>query len=77
MGKHRHQKVAKMRQMPGDLHRLRKIQMMEKDVPVEVFPWQTLTPRTAKSFRSVQRKRAKVKVKRRLDREMSAALQEE
>ncbi len=64
MGKHRHEKVAKIGQMPGDVGRSRKIRMVEKG-PIN------------STFRKVLVKKAKVKVKNRLDKEMNAALEED
>lgn len=69
MAKHRHEKVAKMGQTPGDVYRGCKIAMMEGALPGEEG--------RSKSFRKDQRKRAKVKVKLRLDREMMINLGQE
>jgi hypothetical protein len=72
--KNRHAKVGKMGHKPGDISRSDKIRMMESSGPVQVA-WWTVPAGAVKSWQKEQRARAKVRVKRRLDREMRETME--
>ncbi len=57
-------KRSKMGQLPGDLSIRTKIRMMEKDEPIDVFPWQRISTKVIKIFRKIQKQRAEKKFRR-------------
>ena len=74
MQKSRFKRGNKMGDMPGDVSKRTKIRMMEKDTPIQVFPWQVITEKAAKGYRRDQRKRAKAKFNRREERAIEREL---
>jgi len=51
-------KRSKFGCLPGDIPKRHKIAMLEGNVPVQVFPWQTISVEAAKIYRRDHQKRA-------------------
>lgn len=51
-------KRTKMGCLPGDISKQMKIAMLEGDVPIQVFEWQTISAAAAKSYRKDHHKKA-------------------
>ena len=51
-------KRSKMGCLPGDVPKRYKIAMLEKDVPIQVWPWQIISDKAAKTYRKDHQKRA-------------------
>jgi hypothetical protein len=66
MQKNEHKRV-KHGQHPGDVHKRVKIAMREKDSPIEVASWHTISDNAAKSYRKHIAKKGR-KVQRRRDK---------
>jgi len=63
-------KRSKMRCLPGDVHKSIKIAMLEKNVPIEVFPWQIISSKAAKVYRKEHQKKANRRHRHNADKEI-------
>jgi len=70
MNKSRH-KRTKFGCQPGDLSKRVKIAMLEGNTPIEVFPWQTVNDKCAKTYRKDFQKKANRRFRHNTDKEIN------
>ena len=63
-------KRAKFGCLPGDLSKRVKIAMLEGSTPIEVFPWQIINDKCAKSYRKDFQKKANRKFRHTAEKEI-------
>jgi hypothetical protein len=59
-----------MGELPGDLPRRIKIAMLEGNVPIQAWPWQTINEKCAKSFRKDHHKKTEKRFRRNMKKEI-------
>ncbi len=70
MNKSRH-KRSKFGDLPGDLSKQVKINMLEGNTPIQVFPWQTINDKCAKSYRKDFQKKANRRFRHNANKEIN------
>ena len=68
-------KRSKFGCLPGDIPKRFKIAMLEKNVPIQVFPWQIISNKAAKTYRKDHQKKANRQHRHNADKEIQKWLE--